>query len=139
MSIQENKDIVRRINDEVWGKGNLVIVDDLYTTNYVDHNPMPGMTPDREGLKQSVNIMRAAFPDLQTRTEDLVAEGDKVASRWTAIGTHKGEFMGIAPSSKQVTVTGMQISRIVDGKVVEDWTEFDMMGMMQQVGAVPSP
>lgn len=139
MSTQENKAIVRRINEEVWEKGNLAAVDEIFAAQYVDHNPLPEMTPDREGLKQSVTMMRAAFPDLHTRTEDLVAEGDKVVNRWTASGTHKGEFMGIAPTGKQVTVAGIQICRIVAGKVVEDWTEVDMLGMMQQLGVIPSP
>ena len=139
MTLEENKSIARRINNEVWSKGNLAVIDEIYAAKYVNHDPMPEIAPNREGLKQSVSMMKAAFPDLQTQTEDLVAEGDKVVNRWTASSTHKGEFMGIAPTGKRVTITGIQICRIVDGKVVEDWTEYDMLGMMQQLGVVPPP
>ena len=81
----------------------------------------------------------SAFPDTQMTVEDELADGDKVATRWTATGTHTGELMGIPPTGKQVTVTGMDINRLVGGKIVEHWGEFDQMGMMQQLGVVPAP
>jgi steroid delta-isomerase-like uncharacterized protein len=82
--------------------------------------------------------MRAAFPDTRMTIEDEIAEGDKVVIRWTIRGTHKGEYMGIAPTGKEVTVTGISVYRIERGKIVEDWSNNDMLGMLQQLGAIPS-
>jgi predicted ester cyclase len=84
-------------------------------------------------------MMRTAFPDMHITIEDIITEGDKLVQRWVAQGTHKGELMGIVPTGKQVTITGINISRIVGGKLVEDWTEADMLGMMQQLGVIPPP
>ena len=139
MSQEQNKTIARRITEDIWGNGNLALIDELYAPNYVNHNPFPGFAPDREGLKQSVTMMRAAFPDLRSQIEDLIAEEDKVVARFGGHGTHKGELMGVPPTGKEVAFTGIQICRIVDGKVVEDWTELDMMGVMVQLGVVPPP
>jgi predicted ester cyclase len=139
MSQEENKTIARRITEEIWGKGNLALIDELFAPNYVDHNPMPGLAPNREGLKQSVTMMQAAFPDLHTHVDDLVAEGNKVVSRFSGHGTQKDELMGIPPTGKEAMVTGIQICHIVDGKVIEDWSELDYIGMMQQLGVVPPP
>ena len=139
MPQEQNKTIARRITEEIWGNGNLALIDELFAPNYVDHNPMPGLAPNREGLKQSVTMMQTAFPDLHTQVDDLVAEGNKVVSRFSGHGTQKGEIMGIPPTGKEVTVGGIQICHIVDGKVVEDWSELDYMGMMVQLGVVPPP
>jgi steroid delta-isomerase-like uncharacterized protein len=139
MSTEENKALVRRFDEEVWGKGNLAVADELLATNFVLHAPPPEVAPDLEGYKQWVSTARTAFPDLQTTIEDMIAEGDKVVTRWTVRGTHKGEIMGIAPTGKQVTMTGISIDRIEGGKIVEEWNEMDMLGMMQQLGAVPPP
>jgi predicted ester cyclase len=137
MSTEENKANARRVFEEVFNKGNLSVVDELIATNYVGH--APGM-PDfkgPEGFKQYATMNRTAFPDLRMTTEDTVAEGDKVVNRWTARGTHKGDLMGIAPTGKQVTMTGMVITRYVGGKQVEAWVLSDMLGMLQQLGVVP--
>lgn len=137
MSVAENKAIVRRYMDEVWNEGNLGVVDELFATNYVLHDPMPGLANNREGLKQRVIMMHTAFPDYHLTVEDLIAEGDKVAYRWMVRGTHQHELMGIAPTHKQVTVTGATISHIGVGKFVADWTEFDALGLMQQLDVIP--
>jgi predicted ester cyclase len=84
-------------------------------------------------------MYRNAFPDVQMSLEDQVAEGDMVVTRWIASGTHQGEFMGIAPTGDRVTVAGTSIERIVDGKIEETWDDYDALGMMQQIGAIPSP
>ena len=84
-----------------------------------------------------IGMMRATFPDMVVSTNDMIAEGDKVVSRWTGTGTHQGEFMGIPSTGNKVTVTGIGIDRLVDGKIVEHWEQFDTMGMMQQIGAIP--
>jgi predicted ester cyclase len=89
-------------------------------------------------MKQGLTRAQAAFSDISITVEDQIAEGDKVVSRWTIRGTHKGEYMGIAPTGKQVTITGISIYRIEKGKIVEDWANSDMLGMLQQLGAIPS-
>ena len=140
MSVEENKAIVSRATEELWNKNNLAVVDELYATNFVSHgSDIPGVTPDREGYKQFVTMSRTALPDFHTTIEDMIAEGDKVVQRFTARGTHKGEFMGIPPTGKQVTITGIAIDRIAGGKIVENWVNMDMLGMMVQLGVVPPP
>ncbi len=137
MSIEENKALSHRILDELWNKGNLGLIDELYPPDYVNHSAPPGIPPDREGLKQFVTMYRHAFPDVQMTVEDQIAEGDKVVARFTTRATHTGELMGIAPTHKQVTVTGIVIGRYVDGKPVETWAEFDQLSMLQQLGVIP--
>jgi len=137
MSLEENKALARRSMEEIWGKGNLDTVDELYAADFVWHWAPPGVASNREGYKQFVTTCFAAFGDVHCATEDVIAEGDKVVIRWTWRATHKGEYMGIAPTGKQVTITGIAISRIVGGKTVEEWGEMDNLGMMQQLGAVP--
>ena len=139
MLTEENKAIARRWNEEVWGKGNLAVMDELAATDFVFNPSLPGPEPDLEGYKQTVSWARGAFHDMERTVDDMIAEGDKVAVRWSGRSTHKGEWMGIAPTGKQVTTTGISIMRIEGGKVVEEWTEVDMLGLMQQIGAVPPP
>jgi steroid delta-isomerase-like uncharacterized protein len=139
MSVEENKDLSRRWLEGIWGKGNLATVDELAGAGFVWHWAPVGVAGDREGYKQFVRMNFAAVSDVSSVTEDIVAEGDKVASRWTWRATHKGEFMGVPPTGKQMTLTGMCINRIVDGKIVEEWGEMDMLGVMQQLGAAPPP
>ena len=136
---EENKALARRYVEEAINKGNLAVIDELTAADYVEHSPFPGQAPGIEGEKQLISMLRAAFPDLHSTIEDLIAEGDKVVLRATARGTHKGEFMGIPPTGKQVTVTEIHIIRFVGGKGVEHWGEVDMMGMMQQLGVAPTP
>jgi steroid delta-isomerase-like uncharacterized protein len=138
MSTEENKAIARRWGEEVWGKGNQAVIDELFAPNFVFNYPLPGATPDLKGYKQSVAMMLGPFADIQCTAEDVVAEGDKVAVRWTWGGTHKGEFMGVPPTGKQVTITGISILRIAGGKIMEEWGEMDNMGMMQQLGVIPA-
>jgi len=137
MSTEENKAIARRWNEEIWSKGNLAAIDELLATDFVFNYAPPGVKPDREAYKQFVTMLRAPFPDFQYTIEDMVAEGDKVSVRWSGRGTHKGEYMGIAPTGKQVTITGISIIRIVGGKIVQEWGEMDNLGMMEQLGAIP--
>lgn len=135
---EQNKAVTRRSLEEIWNKGNLTVADELIAPNHVAHdpaNPNPGSGP--EATKQQASMYRTAFPDLHITIEDQVAEGDQVVTRWTARGTHRGELMGIAPTGKQMTITGINISRIAGGKAQEDWTNWDTIGMMQQLGVVP--
>jgi predicted ester cyclase len=137
MLTEENKAIARRIVEEIWNKKNLALVDELIDTNCVLHATGLPDFKGREGFKQFINMNVTAFPDFRVTVEDTVAEGDKVVSRVTARGTHRGDLMGIAPTGKQVTIAGIVISRIAGGKTVEGWLVNDMLGMMQQIGAVP--
>jgi len=140
MSTEENKANTRRFYEEVWGKGNLDVADELSAENFVDHNQFnPDLPPGIEGFKQMVPMFRTAFPDLQFNIEDMIAEGDKVVSRLTIRATHKGEFMGISPTGKQAAITAIDIVRFVDGKMVERWGEVDMLRLMQELGVVPPP
>jgi steroid delta-isomerase-like uncharacterized protein len=139
MSVEENKTVSRRSFEEVWNQGNLAAIDDLYDANQVSHGLGVEVPAGVAGLKQFVAMYRSAYPDTHFTIEDQVAEGDKVVTRWTAIGTHRGELFGIAPTGKRVTVTGMALSRIENGKIVETWNHFDALGQLQQLGAVPMP
>lgn len=135
---EENKAVVQRYIEEVYNKGNVDAVDDLFAADFVDHALLGDQGQGAEGVKQIVPSLRRAFPDEQITIEDIFAEADKVVYRWTARGTHKAEIMGVAPTDKQVTVTGISIIRVADGKIVEEWTNRDDLGMMQQLGLVPS-
>ena len=135
---EENKALALRVFEEVWNKGNLDAIDEIYVPDIVDHPHPPGLPPGVKGTKAFISMYLSAFPDTKMTVDLQIAEGDKVATRWTAQGTHKGELMGIPATGKQVTVTGIGIDRIAGGRIVETWGEFDQMGMMQQLGVVPS-
>ena len=142
MSTEENKTVARRIYEafnKALSTGNSAALDEFLAANFVDHNPAPGQGPGLDGVKQVFGMFRAAFPDLHFTVEDEIAEGDKVVSRITSHGTHKGDFQGIPATGKHVTQTGIEILRISGGKVVERWGEFDNLGLMQQLGVVPPP
>lgn len=137
---EENKALTRRYFEEVFNERNLQAVDELYATDYVLHDPaLPQEAQGLEGARRATDMYLQAFPDVRTTVEDQVAEGDKVATRWRAVGTHQGELMGIAPSGNRVVVTGIQVDRISGGKIEETWANYDALGMMQQLGAVPEP
>ncbi len=134
MSTEANKTIIRRRVEEIWNQGDLAIADELIADDYLSN----GQTIGREGYKQFVAGVRAAFPDLRFTLDDLVAEGDRVAVRYTARGTHSGAFMGIPPTGKQVTFTGIDLFRIAHGRMAEEWLMFDQLGLLRQLGAVPT-
>jgi steroid delta-isomerase-like uncharacterized protein len=139
MSAEENKAVARRFYEDVWNQHDVDALDELTVTDAVDHDPMPGQVPGREGWKQQFAMMLTAFPDLHFTVDVVVAEGDKVASRLTVNATHSGEFMGLPPTGKQGSITGVDIFRIAGGKVVERWGNYDLLGLMQQIGAVAPP
>ena len=138
MSIEENKALMRRSTEEIFNNGNLDSADEIYSKNYIGHVP-PDEIKGLEDMKQFVSQFRNAFPDLNMTIEDLIAEGDMVVSRQTAIGTHDGEFQGIAPTGKKGIVSAIIIGRIVNGKFVEAWTNMDSLGLMMQLGIIPPP
>ena len=135
---EQNKAVVRRFVEES-NRANLSAYDQLLADNFVDRSMPPGYPNDREGQKQFAAMLNVAFPGGTQTVDDLVSEGDKVVMRWTARGTHAGEFMGIPATNRQVTVTGIDIYRVVGDKIVEHWGEWDGLGMMQQLGVVPAP
>jgi len=139
MSVEQNKALARRWLDEVWSKGNLTIVDEDFAPEFTFNYADPGVSSDREGYKKTVNAWRTTFANMTFTLDDIVAEGNKVAIRWTGRSTHKGEFMGIAPTGKQTTGTGVSFLRVAGGKVVEEWSEWDMLSLLQQIGAFPPP
>ena len=135
---QQNKALARRFFEEVQSKGNTAIVDEIVAGDFVGYTP-PQDVHGPEGAKQFNMMLRGAFPDMQVMVEDQIAEGDKVATRWIARGTHQGEFMGVASTGKPFTINGITIFRIANGKLVEGWNRPDLLGLMMQLGAVPAP
>jgi steroid delta-isomerase-like uncharacterized protein len=139
MSAAENTAIVRRFVDEVWNGGNVDAIDAIIAPDAVDHNPNPGQPPGSEGVKWVVRAFRAGLPDLRMELEDQIAEGDTVADRWTISGTHQGELFGIPATGKRVRMAGIDMIRVVEGKMVEHWLSVDQLGLLQQLGIVPTP
>jgi steroid delta-isomerase-like uncharacterized protein len=141
MSVEENKALTRR-SWEIGTEGSLDTLEDalqeVYADDVVMHEPDEDVR-GIEGLKQFISMIRSALPDLRITLEDDLGEGNKVVSRWMAQGTHQGELMGIAPTGNQLTFTGITIHRIEDTKIVEEWSNWDALGVMQQIGAVPTP
>jgi steroid delta-isomerase-like uncharacterized protein len=133
-----NKRVVRRLFEEVWNKGNLLVADELFTPNYAHHDsstPDVGRGPESE--KKRATLYRAAFPDIQLTIEDIIAEGETVMARWSCRGTHRGDLRGVAPTGKQFNISGVSIARFANGKVAEGWVNWDALGLMQQLGVVP--
>jgi steroid delta-isomerase-like uncharacterized protein len=134
---EQNKTLARRWFEDLFSRGNLDAANEILSAEFVDH-----LTHEDERgleeLKHYVSIYRSAFPDIQDTVEDIVAEGDKVVVRWTSSGTHQGEFMGVAPTGRHVTFTGMRLFLIADNKIVESWVNIDERGLQEQLGAVSS-
>ena len=140
MSTEENRAIFRRYVEEAWEKGNMEVADEVFADRYVSHQP-DGSEEERgpEDVTLFLRQYREAFPDLRITIGDQIAEGDRVVTRWSSRGTHRGEFRGIAPTGNEMRLTGIGIFRFSDGKVVESWDNFHQLGMMQQLGVVPLP
>ena len=139
MSAEENKAIVRRFLEEAT-RGNLAIVDELVAPEFVFHNPAdPAVGGGPEGVRRWLEGNRDAFPDFKFTIEDQIAEGSKVVSRLTGRGTHQGEAFGVPATGKPVTITAIFIDEVAGGKLVGHWDEADILGVMQQVGALPTP
>src|SRR5574341_1131288 len=142
MSTEENKALALRLAEQGFNSaGDLTAIDELVASDFVDHNPLPGLPPLPPGLagfKELAALFYAAFPDLHYSVEDMIAEGDKVMIRYTAWGTNQGEVMGMPPTGKRMTFTGFDFFRIAGGKMVEWWHQDDLLGMLQQFGMIPS-
>jgi steroid delta-isomerase-like uncharacterized protein len=137
---EESKAVVRRFLEDIFGGGNLELIDELFAPDYVLHDPaLPEEVRGPEGMRRYVSMYRGAYPDTDFTIEDQIAEGGEVVTRWTGQGTHEGELMGIPPTGNRVTVTGIEVDRVVDGRIEETWVIYDALGMMQQLGVAPAP
>lgn len=137
MLSEDNKILAQRWLEEVWNQGDLSLVDELIAPGYVLHDPTrPGLR-GRTGIKESIAMFRAAFPDLNFTIEDQVAEGQMVVTRYSATGTHLGHFMGIPATGKHGTITGIDIYRITDGMIEEAWSNWDTLGLLQLLNIIP--
>jgi predicted ester cyclase len=137
----ENKTIARRVRDEIWNGAALNVADQVFDSGSIYHVG-DTITPDfgsgPEGYKKLVTLYRSAFPDARMTLDDGLVDGDKVMVRWTARATHKGQLLNLAPTNRQITVTGIDVYRISGGKIQETWVNWDALGFLQQLGAVPA-
>lgn len=141
MSAEENKSLSRRFWEEVADKRNLELANELLVSGYIHHDPglPPHMQQSRDAYIQHLPTFYAAFPDFHITVENMIAEGDRVATRWSFSGAHQGDLMGIPRTGKKVGASGTTIQRISNGKIVEGWTIFDVLGILQQLGVAPPP
>ena len=137
MSVEENKALVRRFVEEFWNTGNMGAADELIAGDAII--TLPGVEQaNLDTFKQFARTMRGAFPDWRSTVEEMVGEDNTVAERWTGRGTHQGAFQGTAPTGRQVIVPGVVFYRIAAGRIVEFRGQFDGVGLMQQIGAIPA-
>ena len=135
MTIEENKEIIRRFSREIINQGNMAVADEIMTPDYINHNPTPGQVPGLESFKRTITGLRMAFPDLKETIETILAEGDTVSVRATRRGTHEGTYMGVPGTQRPVTIPTMYFARIQGGKITDIWLNWDILGMLQQIGA----
>lgn len=137
--VEANKALARRYIEDVWGKGDFAAEREVIAPDLIDHHPQPGQAPGLEGHHQTLTQFYNAFSDVRFTLEDLIGEADKVVGRWTLQATQSGTWSGIPPTGWQVTITGIGILRIEGGKIREIWHQEDLLGLLQQLGAFPSP
>jgi steroid delta-isomerase-like uncharacterized protein len=136
MSAKENMATQERLANAV-NNGQLDDLDQVFAQSVVDHDPAPDQGPGPEGFKQFFSTLRSAFPDLHITPEHVDSTGDDIAVAYTITGTHKGDFLGVAPTGKQISARGMQIARFEDGKIIERWGSSDELGILKQLGVMP--
>ncbi len=134
---EQNEALMRRFYEELWNGGNLEAIPELVAEDFVDHQAPEGQTSGREALAGLVVMWRTGFPDMEESVEDLISKGDKVVGRFLMRGIHRGEFMGVAPTGRSVTMSGIDIVRVVEGKISEFWYAEQTLELMQQLGAAP--
>ena len=142
MSTEQNKATARRWFTDIIAQGQLEVADEIFAANHVIHDPHAppsGWPNGPEGLKMVASVFGGGFRDWNITVEDQLAEGDRVASRWVASAINTGSVMGVPPSGKTVRVTGVNVARFAEGKIVESWFNFDMLTLLQQIGAIPEP
>ena len=136
---EANKKVALRLAADVFSKGDMKAFDELFAPDYVMHNmPVPNIPGTKEGFSQLVLATRHAFPDLQVHVDDVVAEGDFAVFHDHVEATSKGDFLGVPPNGKRIAWTEIHFLRIINGKIVEHWTNFDQLGILVQLGAIPS-
>jgi steroid delta-isomerase-like uncharacterized protein len=135
----DNESIVRRFIHEYQTGGDERVAEEILAADFVDHCPFGPFPPDREGVKQLFAALRVAFPDLRAEINDQFSQGDKVVTRKTFHGANDGEFMGMPPTGKKVSLDVIDILRLRDGQFTDHWNVVDALGLMQQLGAVPAP
>ncbi|HET9921983.1 MAG TPA: ester cyclase [Ktedonobacteraceae bacterium] len=138
MSTEENKALIRRFYEEVFNEKKLEALDEFYAPDHVDHTLPPGLPTSPDGTRQAIAMTLTALPDLHVTIEDMIAEGDRVVTRFTTHGTQQGAFGSIPPTGKRVAISTIEITRVADGKIVEDWGLDDRLGMLQQLGLLPA-
>jgi steroid delta-isomerase-like uncharacterized protein len=134
---EDSNAIVLRF-EEAFAANDVATIDDLCDPNLVDHNPNPGQEPTLTGFKETIATYKETFPDLHSDIEAVISQGDLVATRWTTTGTHEAELFGVPATHQQVSIEGMNFYRLSGGKITDVWTQFDGLGLMQQLGALPS-
>ena len=140
MTLEQNKATARRWTDELWGRGNLAVADEIIAADYVRHDagdPFPARGP--EDVKKIVKMLRTMLPDLHLHIESMVAEGDMVVTRYTGIATDTVGYMGMPPTGKTIRTGAMQMFRFANGKIVESWAVRDDLGVLRQLGQLPAP
>jgi len=138
MKANDNKQIAQRFMEECWNKGNLSVISDLLTANCRYHDPVfPHLTSGADNIRDHIANCRRGFPDARITIDDTIAEGNEVVHHWTITGTHKGQFLGLAPTNKKATVSGTSIFHIQNSKIAEQWSDWNLMSLMEQLG-VPS-
>ena len=137
MSAEESKAIMRQFW-AVWEEGNIGLLDELLAPEYINHTlAAPDLPPGPEGVKEVVSMFHSAMPDLRVVIEDMIAEGEKVATRYALEGTHRGHLFGAAPTGKRLSIKSITLERVSDGKIKEHWRNTDEVGMMRQLGVMP--
>ncbi len=134
----ENEALVRRFFEEFCNQRRAAVADEIVAADYVSHGPQAPPAEGPEGVKTRVGLYQESV-DGHWNVAEMMSAGDRVVARWTGTGTHRGELMGIPPTGKPVDVEAISIFRIADGKIAEEWTVWDALGLLQQVGAVPAP
>jgi steroid delta-isomerase-like uncharacterized protein len=131
------KAVVRRNTEEVQGRGNFAVFEQLFADSFLDHTPQPGRTPDKDGARQLYKILRSAFPDFHADIHWQLADGDRVTTYKTYHGTHHGEFLGVTPTGRKVQFETVDVMRVQDGKITEHWGVAKLFSLMQQLAAWP--
>jgi steroid delta-isomerase-like uncharacterized protein len=139
VSPDEHEAIIREHVEVLFNQHRVDRTEETVTADYLDHAPLPGQVPGLEGAKQKWAAYLAAVPDMHATVEELIAEGDKVAVRWTVQGTHQGELMGIPATGRRAVFRGISIYRLDDGKIVEQWEQWDRLDLLRQLGVIPAP
>ena len=138
LTTEQKRGVLKRVSEEIFGDGNMQSVEELIAPDFVDHDPLPGVPANRDGMKTLVGMFRSAFPDFEVDVLHTIVEGDKVVDHPASRGTHTGEFMGVPPTGKHISTSAIVISRLgPDGRIVERWQRFGAMQLLQQIGVIP--